>query len=270
MHINTFFVFVLVIFGIILLITRTGVNDTDLKKLINKIRIENFKLQQKKQNNDYTNSDTTQETSTREKDLELLLEKEKTFYENHIHQRTEKILKLKEQIDLLDQELRKYRTRSYQISFTDTIDKVDFEYRNIMNSCKPQYNPNRYPYYNPMCLSSDLDKQRKQTIDAFKSCQYAKRRARIFEDYNDGFSIPFSESFDIFLEFVYCQIPFAFTRYGDGEFLLANGWAIDETLQAYTRDKWTWNRGKGKISQDLIQSLGDAGNHFCKFIYHLF
>lgn len=271
MNTNSFLVLFLVTFGIILFITKSGVNEIEFKNLINKIRVENFKVEQNKEilkTIKVTISKII--TEEKEKDLEILLEKEKTFYENHIFERTKKIEELEKKIRILKKELLHFKRKTFKSEFQETVDVLKIEYRNLMSNSKPFFHESRYPEYNPICLSSDIELQKKETIDAFKKCKYSKNRAGIFEDFNDGFSIPFSKSFKIFLEFVYCQIPFSFTRYGDGEFLLANGWKVDETFQAYSRDKWTWKKGKGVISYDLITSLNDTGNHFCKFSSHSF
>lgn len=136
-------------------------------------------------------------------------------------------------------------------------------FKTIYPSSIPLFNPNRTDLVNQICLSDDLIIQEKQTKDAFKNCKYAKNGGRIYDKrYEDGFSLPFHEGFFVFLEFVHCQIPFGFQRWGDGEHLLAEGWPISKDSQAFKRDKWHWKGGKGKVSQDLKKSLTAVGNYF--------
>lgn len=140
---------------------------------------------------------------------------------------------------------------------------ISFDKRNYsFFDCKPPSHPNRYPFYRPYCLSNDLEIQKEETRRLFRECPYLKGQTATIYKNNDGFSIPFHQTFKIFEEFIYCQVPFGFMRFGDGEQLLMGGYSLGSDTQAYRRDKWTWKGGKGRLSKDLEVALGATGNFF--------
>lgn len=133
---------------------------------------------------------------------------------------------------------------------------ISFEKKNYsFFDCKPPSHPNRYPFYRPTCISNDLEIQKEETKRLFRECPYLKGNLATIYQYTDGYSIPFKESFKVFEEFVYCQIPFGFMRFGDGEQLLMDGVTLGSQMQSYLRDKWTWKGGIGKLSKDIKKSL---------------
>jgi hypothetical protein len=100
---------------------------------------------------------------------------------------------------------------------------------------RPASNPGRFEYWNPQCLSNDIETQAKQTKDLLSKCPYIKGTPKFYED-TKGYTHPARDLFKIWLEFVWCQVPFAFIRYGDGEYHMSVGMALTKKGQNFLRD----------------------------------
>jgi DNA repair exonuclease SbcCD ATPase subunit len=53
-----------------------------------------------------------------------------------------------------------------------------------------------------------------QTKKIFNECEYTKKNGALFYKFSKKYSLPFHASFLVFMEFVLCQVPFSFQRYG--------------------------------------------------------
>lgn len=116
-----------------------------------------------------------------------------------------------------------------------------------------------------LCLSDNLQVQEKQVEKALKKCPYADSNGLFEESTKDGYTIDFTIMFDILMEFIKCGIPFAFTRWGDGEFDLIQGHKIRKNEQAFLRDRFSWEGGESKLGIELRKALGAKGNYFYGF-----
>jgi len=61
----------------------------------------------------------------------------------------------------------------------------------------------------------------------------------------------FAGELEMILNYYRCRIPFAFSRYGDGELFLIQG----ESVHAQVHDHWSWEGGKSKVGDALRHSL---------------
>lgn len=136
----------------------------------------------------------------------------------------------------------------------------------LFHSCSPMTNlENRYVKMD-ICLSDDPQKQEEQIERALRKCPYtSESNGLVFEASKDGYTIDFSTMFDVLMEYIKCQIPFAFTRWGDGEYDLIVGHKIRKTEQAFYRDKFSWEGGQSKLGVELKKALGGRGNYFYGF-----
>eukprot|EP01080_Neovahlkampfia_damariscottae_P010055 gene10055-2479_t len=214
------------------------------------------------------------------KNITTFLEKEKEEKHNiknkyyHLKKKfkkfTEKFKKEKLELEnTLNEKEKKIKTLSQLNMVKGKVQKISKpklkNYFPLIETNHPIPNKNRRKLINQECLPHDLEGHNQKTKEIFKKCEYAKNGSMYNSTYDDGFSIPYGDSFKIFLEFVHCQVPFALVRYGDGEHLLAKGISLDKRFQAFTRDKWTWDGGVKNVSIDLIASLHGTGNYFLGF-----
>ncbi|ORX75408.1 hypothetical protein K493DRAFT_2209 [Basidiobolus meristosporus CBS 931.73] len=82
------------------------------------------------------------------------------------------------------------------------------------------------------------------------------------------------EEFEMIMELIQCNVPFAFTRWGDGEYFLVSGNSIAPGAQAETVDKWIWREDRiGVLGNTMIESLQNpVGMYFyglpCPFTWN--
>lgn len=188
------------------------------------------------------NAHLLQELTTREAFLSKSLEEQKKLFEEvksdvhytHTEHRetTRHRDKLSKQVETLRNEkvaLNHLLSENFEDPDSNTIQSMNF------NHFVPRSNPDRFKFWNPVCLEENIESQEKVTVEILSKCPYSGKSLAIAS--RSSFVIPtLKDSFQIILAYIWCQIPFAFMRYGDGEFYLATGHAVGKTLQAYKRD----------------------------------
>jgi len=66
-----------------------------------------------------------------------------------------------------------------------------------------------------------------------------------------------AEEYNMLIEMITCRVPFAFSRFSDGEYYLMIGNAITNNTQAKQVDRWDWKGGIGKCGRDIKLCLAD-------------
>jgi len=66
------------------------------------------------------------------------------------------------------------------------------------------------------------------------------------------------------IEFIKCGVPFAFTRYGDGEYHLIQGMELGDNTQAKEVDRWSWKGGVGRLGRDMREAFA---HRFTEIVY---
>jgi chromosome segregation ATPase len=152
--------------------------------------------------------------------LEKQIEKEKKNFEDNYNDDEKKLKDFyKIQASLKAENLNlknEYAAMKLKVdSMTQDLKSKEFKnYIPLIKSSLPISNPNRRKLINEECLSDNLEEHFKKTKEILKNCQYAKNGGSIYnQTYSDGFTIPYQDSFQIFLEFIYCGIPMSFIRY---------------------------------------------------------
>ena len=89
----------------------------------------------------------------------------------------------------------------------------------------------------------NIQKENVVNIDIYK-CKIVKEKLL-----NRFKPFDFTKEFTFLAELISCDIPFSFSRFGDGEYSIMNGKKFYTT-----RDKWKWNHDNKNVQNSLIES----------------
>ncbi|KAK9667470.1 hypothetical protein K7432_017823 [Basidiobolus ranarum] len=134
--------------------------------------------------------------------------------------------------------------------------KVDVEFERATRQCHA-------PYYDVLKEDGEekvISRQNKILSERLQNCSFLEGRTPlIYSPERQDWTFPMDKESDMLLELIRCNVPFAFTRWGDGEHMLLQGKTIVDGSQAKALDNWQWTENRvGVLAQDLIESLGNT------------
>ncbi|ORX75407.1 hypothetical protein K493DRAFT_321709 [Basidiobolus meristosporus CBS 931.73] len=138
---------------------------------------------------------------------------------------------------------------------------VDVEFQESTMKCNA-------PYYNAF-VEDGKEKivaiQQEKLATRLSKCSHLKGKTALLHDpERQHFTFPMEKEFDMMLELIKCNVPLAFTRWGDGEHMLLRGQTVADGTQAKLIDGWQWTENRvGVLATNLIESLREpAGLYF--------